>query len=250
MASPISLPWARGIIFSNRLGGKPMVCQHPGHVAPPTNAPGPLGCFKRCHCIGVLAALPDCLVCMVPLGLGLQPVSSFTTKRQLVGGLACQTGHNGALCAVAAIGCWHLACVGGAHRHLHCGLQPKTAGQAPHQAHPHFPAFSKKGRVFLGLAGHNSKNALGGGGIFFGGSAHAKAGALACKTVLLYNHTKYAFWPILAKKGHFRAAAAGPRGHMGQPSFANPNWCLGGQHGAKGGPGNGAFTFACKTLHI
>ena len=100
-----------------------MVCQHPGHVAPPTNAPGPLGCFKRCHCIGVLAALPDCLVCMVPLGLGLQPVSSFTTKRQLVGGLACQTGHNGALCAVAAIGCWHLACVGGAHRHLHCGLQ-------------------------------------------------------------------------------------------------------------------------------
>ena len=32
-----------------------MVCQHPGHVAPPNNALGPLGCFKRCHCIGVLA---------------------------------------------------------------------------------------------------------------------------------------------------------------------------------------------------
>ena len=126
-------------------------------------APRPCGTPKQCPWAARLfqalplhwcsAAPPACLACMVPLRLGLQLVSSFTAKRQLIGGLACQTGHNGAFCAVAASGCWHVACVGGAHRHLHCGLQPKTAGQAPYQAHPHFPAFFEKRPGFFGLCG-------------------------------------------------------------------------------------------------
>ena len=150
MASPTSLPWARGIIFSNRLGGKPMVCQHPGHVAPPTNALGPLGCFKRCHCIGVLAAPPDCLVCMVPLGLGLQPVSSFTANKQLVGGLARQTGPNGALYAVAAIGCWHVAWWGVHTGTCIVGCSLKQPARALPTTPP-FSSFFEKRPVFFGL---------------------------------------------------------------------------------------------------
>jgi hypothetical protein len=184
-----------------------MVCLHPGHLAPPNNALGPLGCFKRCHCIGVLAAPPACFVCMMPLRLALQAVSSFTAKGQVVGGLARQTGHNGAFCAVAAIGCWHVACVGGAHRHLRCGLQPKTAGQAPYQAHPHFPAFSKKKAVFFWALQAITQKTPAGGAV---AARMPKLGPLHAKLQKCITAQNTRFGPFGPKKGIFRQQRRGP----------------------------------------
>ena len=130
--------------------------------------------------------------------------------------------------------------------HLHCGLQPNTAGQA----HTHFPAFSKICSAFSGFAGHKSKNAHRASIIFLCGNALAKAWALECKITLVYTRTKWAFWPIFSQKVHFQAAAAKPGGQMGQPCFATTLPAMWGQHGAKVGLKNGAFTFACKTLPI
>jgi hypothetical protein len=125
-------------------------------------------------------------------------------------------------------------------------LQPNTAGQA----HTHFPAFSKICSAFSGCAGHKSKNAHTANLIFWCGNTLAKAWALECKIAGVYTRTKHAFWPILAQKVRFQAAAAGPRGQMGQPCFATTLPAMWGQHGAKGGFKNGAFTFARKTLPI
>ena len=84
-------------------------------------------------------------------GAGLAACFKFYRKKA-AGWRPCPPGRPqwGAVCGGSN---WLLACgiVGGAHRHLHCGLQPKTAGQAPHQAHPHFSAFSKKRPSPFGL---------------------------------------------------------------------------------------------------
>ena len=122
--------------------------------------------FKRCHCIGILAAPPDCLVCMVPLGLGLQPVSSFTAKRQLVGGLARQTGHNGALYAVAAIGCWHVAWWGVHTGTCIVGCSLKQPARPPTRHTPIFRLFRKRACFFWALQAITQKTLSGGAGFF------------------------------------------------------------------------------------
>ena len=213
-----------------------MVCQHPGHVAPPTNALGPLGCFKRCHCIGVLAAPPDCLVCMVPLGLGLQPVSSFTANKQLVGGLARQTGPNGALYAVAAIGCWHVACVGGAHRHLHCGLQPKTAGQGSTNHTPIFQLFRKKAGFFWALQAINQKTLSGGAGFFCVATRMPKLGPWNAKLQKCISTQNTRFGLFWAKKGIFGQQRRGPGATWASHLLPTPIGAWGGNMVPRGAP--------------
>ena len=144
-----------------------MVCQHPGHVAPPTNALGPLGCFKRCHCIGVLAAPPACLACMVPLRLGLQPVSSFTAKRQLVGGLARQTGPTMGRFVrwqQLAVGMWHVWGVHTGTCIVGCSL--KQPARPPTRHTPIFRLFRKKAGFFGALQAITQKTPPGGAGFF------------------------------------------------------------------------------------
>ena len=130
-------------------------------VAPPTNALGPLGCFKRCHCIGVLAAPPACLACMWPLRLGLQPVSSFTAERQLVGLVVAFFGKQTTMGRFVrwqqlVVGMWHVwgvhtgTCIVGCR--LKQPAMPPTRHRTPIKI---FCLFRKKAGLFLALQAIN-----------------------------------------------------------------------------------------------
>ena len=119
-------------------------------------------------------------------------------------------GHNGAFCAVAAIGCWHVACVGGALRHLHCGLQPKTAGQAPTSHTPIFQLFRKKAGFFWALQAIIQKTLSGGAGFFCVATRMPKLGPWNAKLYFCTTaqNTRFGlFWP---KKGIFGRQRRGP----------------------------------------
>ena len=104
-----------------------------------------------------------------------------------------QTGHNEAFCAVAASGCWQVACVGVHTGACIVGCSLKQPASPPARHTLIFRLFSKICSAFSGFAGYKSKNSHTAHLIFVCGNALAKAWALECKIALLYTRTNSSF---------------------------------------------------------